>query len=380
MESVRPPVDPPPAPACRLPAAGGREPARPPEPRGRLGRLVHWLEQPVGRMPFRAHRVRKLVQWGFALWCLLAGYQFHRFVRAARAGELPLPHRPPGVEGFLPISGLMGLLDWIYRGTLNRVHPAATIVFLVVVATALLLRKGFCGWVCPIGLLSELLARLGHRLTGRLFVPWRPLDLALRSLKYLLFAFFFWAVLSMDPAELAAWIEGPYNRVADIKMYLFFAEIGRTAALTLGFLALASLFVRQFWCRYLCPYGALLGLLAWFSPFRVHRSEGGCTLCHGCDTVCMARIPVSRRRVVDDRLCSGCLDCLVACPGNDALHFGTARRRIRPVVYALLIVGMFLGGWAVAELAGAWRNGIPDREYVERVREIDSPLYMHPGG
>ncbi len=367
----------PPSPACRLPAAPSPAPA---PPRGRIARLLAWLEEPVGKMPFRSHRVRKIVQWGFAAWCILAGIQFHRFVRAAQAGNLPLPHRPPGVEGFLPISGLMGLLDWFYRGALNTVHPAATVIFLVVVATALFLRKGFCGWVCPVGLLSELLARLGQRLTGRLFLPWKPLDLVLRSLKYLLFAFFFWAVISMDPGELAAWIEGPYNRVADIKMYLFFARIGRTAALTLGFLAIASLFIRQFWCRYLCPYGALLGLLAWFSPFRVHRSEPGCTLCHGCDNVCMARIPVSRRKAVDDRLCSGCLDCLVACPGNDALHFGTRRLRVRPALYALLIVGLFAGGWAVAELTGTWRNGISDREYVERVREIDSPLYMHPGG
>ena len=51
-----------------------------------------------------------------------------------RLPDLPLPSRPPGVEGFLPISGLMGLLDWIYQGALNTIHPAATILFVLFLA------------------------------------------------------------------------------------------------------------------------------------------------------------------------------------------------------------------------------------------------------
>ena len=76
-----------------------------------------WLAGKVGRKGDKTFRVRILVQSGFALTCVLLGIQFGRFVSAARAGDLPLPHRPPGVEGFLPISGLMGLLDWIYQAS-----------------------------------------------------------------------------------------------------------------------------------------------------------------------------------------------------------------------------------------------------------------------
>ncbi len=84
------------------------------------------------------------MQGAFALTCALLGIQFTRWVGAAQAGQIPLPARPTGVEGFLPISGLMGTLDWFYRGTLNVVHPAATVLVLVALAMALLLRKSFC--------------------------------------------------------------------------------------------------------------------------------------------------------------------------------------------------------------------------------------------
>ena len=84
-----------------------------------------WLSGWVGKKSEKNYRVRILVQSGFAAACVLLGFQFARFVNAAEAGRLPLPHRPAGVEGFLPISGVMGLVDWFHQGTLNAVHPAA---------------------------------------------------------------------------------------------------------------------------------------------------------------------------------------------------------------------------------------------------------------
>ncbi len=108
-----------------------------------------WLSGTTGRRADRTFRVRLLVQGVFAIICLLMGIQFARWVTAAGAGVLPLPKRPAGVEAFLPISGLMGLLDWAYQGSLNVIHPAATVLVLLAIAVALLLRKSFCSWICP---------------------------------------------------------------------------------------------------------------------------------------------------------------------------------------------------------------------------------------
>ena len=338
-----------------------------------------WLNGKIGRKADKIFRVRIVVQTAFALVCVLLGIQFARFVSAALAGKLPLPHRPAGVEGFLPISGLMGLVDWFYQGTLNRVHPAAAMLTLVALAMAILLRKAFCSWICPVGFVSELLARLGRWMFGRNFRIWRWLDFPLRGLKYLLLAFFLWAIFGMSAAGLRAFIESPYNRLADVKMGFFFADLTAFGAWVLVVLALGSLFVKGFWCRYLCPYGALLGLFSWFSPARIQRNAQTCIDCGLCDKVCMARLPVSRKVNVLSPECVGCLDCVAVCPIKDCLGIQTVRTRLSLKAYTAAVLLLFFAGYFGARAFGVWNNRIGDGEYVQRIQEDRHFPYTHPG-
>jgi len=344
-----------------------------------LDSLASWLSGRCGRRSDRTFRIRLVVQGLFALACIALGVQFGRFVQAASAGVLPLPTRPPGAEAFLPISGLMGLVDWVYRGALNAIHPAATVLVLIALALALLFRKSFCSWVCPVGFLSELLARFGRWAFGRNFRPWRWIDVPLRSLKYVLMVFFVGSVLRMGEGALAAFIDSPYNRVADVKMGLFFLDLGVVGTTVLGVLVLGSVFVQGLWCRYLCPYGALLGISSWKSPARVTRQASACVDCGLCDKGCMARLPVSRLSSVARMECTGCLDCVAVCPVPGALDVRVGRRRLSPLAYGASVVALFLAGYVGARTLGAWQNDISDGEYVQRIQDIRGPEYGHPG-
>ncbi len=310
---------------------------------------------------------------------MLLGVQFARWVGSAQRGDLPLPARPVGAEAFLPISGLMGALDWVYQGSLNVIHPAATVLVLVALALAFLLRKSFCSWVCPVGFLSELLARLGRTAFGRNFRPWKWVDVPLRSLKWLLMAFFVGSVLAMSREELTAFMSSPYNRVADVKMGLFFTDLGTVGLVVMGVLAVGSVFVHGLWCRYLCPYGALLGAFSWASPTRIRRNAEACVSCGLCDKVCMARLPVAAKDTIRSSECTGCMDCVAVCPKGEALGLHIGRRRITPLAYGAAVVGLFLASYVGARAAGIWENAISDTEYVERIQNINSNEYGHPG-
>ena len=89
--------------------------------------------------------------------------------------------------------------------------------------------------------------------------------------------------------------------------------------MVMGVLILGSVFVQGFWCRYLCPYGALLGFFSWASPTRVVRNADPCVDCGLCNQVCMARLPVSTATKVTIPECTGCLDCVAECPVTEAL-------------------------------------------------------------
>lgn len=365
----------------RTPETESRDQARIRLEPARQRRMQHgWLEATVGGKGDRTYRLRLLVQVGFALGCTLLGIQFARFTRAAAAGALPLPTRPPGVEAFLPISGMMGLADWIYQGTLNRIHPAATMLFVIIVGVALVARKSFCSWICPVGLLSESLARLGRRLFGRNFRPWKWLDIPLRGLKYLILVFFVYAVVTMSGAALQSFIQSPYNKVADVKMGLFLVNLGTVGATVLAVLAVLSVLIHGAWCRYLCPYGGLLGMVALLSPVKITRKAEACIDCGLCDKVCMARLPVSGLARVSSAECTGCLDCVASCPINDALEVRAARRwKISLPTFAMVVVLTFLTGYSAARLAGLWESGISDAEYSERIQNLNRPEYGHPG-
>ncbi|MBI3873357.1 MAG: 4Fe-4S binding protein [candidate division Zixibacteria bacterium] len=325
--------------------------------------------------------------WSQTFWAAITiwiGWEFWRFVHhfeTAAAGNAA--GRPPGAESFLPISGLMGLRNWIASGVLNHIHPAATIVLGLALLSSVLLKKSFCGWVCPIGFLSEAVGTAGrkvHRWKGLL--P-RSLDRTLRSIKYLLLAFFVWAIWFAMPArELALFIESPYNRVADIKMLHFFTRADSTTIWILLSLVALGFVVSGFWCRFLCPYGALTGLVSFLAPWKITRRAASCIDCDKCNRACPAHIPVAQLYRVRSDECNGCLACVAVCPSAEALELSLPRSRARLTARSMMIAvtALFVIGIGLAMTTGHWQNNITTDEYTRRIHEIDNPKYSHNRG
>jgi NAD-dependent dihydropyrimidine dehydrogenase PreA subunit len=328
----------------------------------------------------RIRSIRHLAQAGAALLVLWIGYDFVAWVRALEVGQTA-GTRPPGVEAFLPIAALMSLRHLWATGEVHPVHPAGLVILLAVLATGLLLKKAFCSWLCPIGTLSEMLGAVGTAAFGRRLTPPRFLDVPLRGLKYLLLLFFVHAIfVAMRPQDVAAFLDAPYNRVADIKMLYFFERLTPFALKVLAAFVLLSMIVPYVWCRYLCPYGALLGALSLLSPLKVTR-HASCIDCGLCTKACPSRLPVARLSRVRSDECFSCLSCVAACPVPRALRVQAPspwRTAVRPAVFAALVIVLFGGTIQAGRMWGLWGNAIADREYLARLRELDS--YDHLGG
>jgi polyferredoxin len=303
-------------------------------------------------------RARHVVQAGFLLSVVAIGWGFVRWVHGLEAGRL-VGARPPGVEAFLPIAALLSVRHLATAGEVHPVHPAGLAILLLVVGVSILVKKAFCSWVCPVGTISEILASLSQRLFGRKLRLKRLVDLPLRSVKYLLLAFFVYAVFfQMGPLAVADFLDSPYNRVADVKMLYFFERLSPFALTVLIGLAALSIVVPYSWCRYLCPYGALLGALSLLSPLKVTRHAPSCIDCNLCTKACPSHLPVARLARVRSDECFSCLSCVAACPVPRALRVGIL----------------------VARVTGHWKSAITDEEYMRRVRTIDSPAYAHDKG
>lgn len=195
----------------------------------------------------RSQRIRLVVQLFFFAITLFTGWRFVQFVHFLEGNGKEVA-RPPGVEAFLPISSLMSLKYWVLTGDFNTIHPAGLVLFILILALAWLMKKSFCSWVCPVGFLSEYLWKGGQKLFGKNLILPRWLDWPLRSLKYLILIFFAWGIfVDMNADDIGAFIYGDYNRVADIKMMLFFAHISLLSLTVIIVLALLSVVIRNFW-------------------------------------------------------------------------------------------------------------------------------------
>ncbi len=330
------------------------------------------------RPPDHSQRLRWGFQAAFLLLNVWIGVQFYLFVRQHEIpGAAAVTPRPPGVEGWLPIASLMNMKVWLLTGHLPALHPAGVVLLAAFLAISFFWRKAFCSWLCPIGTISEWLWRFGRRTFRRSFHLPRWADVALRSLKYVFLGLFLYAVVFMSLPAIQAFLEGPYGVIADVKMLNFFRFLSVTGAVTLGLLILLSFFYQNFWCRYLCPYGALMGLAARFSPARIRRDPDLCIDCAKCAKACPALIPVDKLLATTSVECTGCLDCVVVCPAAGALWLAAPKRRRIPAwAMATGIAALFLGIVGYAQWTGHWRTDIPERVYsalIPRAGEFTHP-------
>lgn len=303
-------------------------------------------------------KMRFMVQAGFAIYFLYVGYVFYRYYLWVSGQTDVYVARLPSVEVFLPIGALTSLKHLFLTGEFDGVHPAALVIFLAVLVSALLFRKGICGWVCPVGFVSNLCERLGRRLGFGYCLP-KVVSVPLSAFKYLLLGFFVYVILfAMDRDAIEAFLASPYNMLVDIKMLQFFLYPSTTTIVVITMLFIFSILVRNPWCRFFCPYGALLGLLAWGSPMTIKRDESSCIQCKRCSKACPSCISVNQKVFIRTPECQGCMECVGVCPVRDCLKCSVLNKAIPPWWLAIGVLLIILSCWGWAEMAGYWSSRI----------------------
>lgn len=266
----------------------------------------------------KARRLRRIVQLGFFTLVALIAIN-HTLVEYGI--EIPILGSA-SLHALCPFGGVVSIYQVATGGGfVQKIHESSWILMWIGFGIALFLGPVFCGWICPFGTFQEWLGRIGKKLFKKRynrFVPPR-LDAVLRYLRYLVLAAVVYntavtGVLmfaNMDPyfALFNAWT----------------GEVAITAFVVLGVVMLLSLFVERPFCKYACPYGAVLGLFNLVRIFPIRRNAETCIDCGLCDKHCPMNINVSGKTVIRHHQCISCLECTseVACPVKETVTVET---------------------------------------------------------
>ncbi len=331
---------------------------------------------------------RKIIQWGVIFAILVV----------AGLGFLNKAYTPD-FEAYCPFGGIQALGSYLLNNSLACTMTSAQIVMgVLLIIGVFLFSKLFCSFICPIGTISEWLGSFGDKLKLRITIKGIT-DKLLRSLKYILLFLTLYFTLASN--ELFCKEYDPFYALAsgfDNDVVVLYAII------TIALVILGSVFIRLFWCKYLCPLGAisnifkftgffiavliiyiglllagveisyvwpvavasaggylieLLGMRSRLFPVAViTRNADTCTSCQLCTINCPQGIDVASLETVKHVDCNLCGDCLPVCPEKDTMQINkrTYLKWLPPVaVIVLFAIGLLLESvWEIPTIDQKW--------------------------
>lgn len=294
----------------------------------------------------------------FFLYCIAQLLRFEQYM----LNRGPEVTRPEAVAGILPVGHFTSFFAWLKGGGWDTLLPAGLVIIIAAITVSLLFKRGFCGYICPVGTLWSYGGLLGRVLFGKNYRLPKVLDYFLRGFQVLIAAGALW-LLSRVSLEEAVWFRKlPYMWIADLKIIHEFATAPFMIAILVAFAI--SIFLSPLWCRYLCPLGGLYGTLGVFSASKVTRNTETCIDCGKCAQACPTFIDPSKVKSVSSSVCDGCMDCVNACPVKDCLQpklFGLIV--IKPWMWGLLVVAVWLAIYGIAVALGQWHSTLTVDEF-----------------
>jgi len=262
-----------------------------------------------------------------------------------------------------PVKLFLDFDPLIFITTLLTSHaskiPAAFFLSIITILLTTILGRVFCGWVCPLGTLNNLVGALKKKRSHKIPYQWHkskyylllfliassiftlqlvgivdPLSLLIRSFSLSVYPLLNYGIRGVFDVFYQANIplvvdisESLYN--VSKKIFLSFQQPYYLQGIFVGFLFFLilglNLLEKRFWCKYLCPLGALLGLLSRYSFIKREVSEG-CTSCGTCDSICQGEALSHQKEDWRNTECLACFNCDDVCPAN-AVSFGFGRKK-----------------------------------------------------
>ena len=180
--------------------------------------------------------------------------------------------------------------------------------------------RAFCGFICPIGTWQEFTNKLAtdNLKIKQIKIPSKTH----KTMSLLKYAILLFTIVSAYFLRQYLYVNlCPVMSVSRLE----FVSIG--GVIILSTIVILPLFVKRFWCNYICPYAALMNIFIFIGQIlhipraKITRDKSICINCKICSSKCPMNIQIDNSTIIYDPNCIYCGECISACPVNEGLKF-----------------------------------------------------------
>jgi len=264
-------------------------------------------------------------------------------------------------------SAMKTLYTAILGGTFSMAANAGEVILvLAMLLITAVMGRFFCGFLCSFGTMGDFFWIVGNKLKLRRPKLSRRAERALKSLKFflligiVLFGWTLGATLLSGTAN--PWsVFGMYATLPGWTDLSAWVSIG---ALLLILIMAGSLYIERFFCRYLCPLGAVFAVVSRVRLFKIRKPAQNCGSCQACSKRCSMGIPLYGMNVISDGECIDCMNCVEICPR------GNVKANPKPAMAAVVAVAAMSGVYFAGNIASS--AALSQTSAVESVNATES--------
>lgn len=250
----------------------------------------------------------------------------------------------------LVFSGLQNIYEMITSGNFNFIAAFPTLIeFITAIIITIVLGRFFCGWVCAFGTYNDLIHLLSKNVFKIDFKVNEKLDSALKFVKYLVLLLIVVVIWTMGSKVLES--SSPWDAFAQITDFPQVLSDYTIGVILLLLITVGAFFIERFYCRYLCPLGAVFNIFSRIGILKIKKPSDKCGKCRLCSDNCSMGLKLYKVESVCGGDCINCFKCIETCPRNNT-KVNVLGENINPELASSLAIAAMVGVYAVNNLGG----------------------------
>jgi len=244
--------------------------------------------------------------------------------------------------------GIRIIFESILKWNFSKEIVPSLVEVIAIFPVTILFGRFFCGWLCGFGSFLDFIYKSLRTVFKKEIKISEKIDNALKSLKYIiliLLIIFSWTFGFQIFNKLSPWDIFGMTVIIGNKIDIPSAfNILPIAFIFFILIIIASAFIERFFCRYLCPLGAVFSISSRFKIGRIKKPRENCGACRMCTKFCPMKIPLYKMDDVKSGECINCMKCVSVCTKYNA-GYNIAKKDIKPIVISGISIGLITGSY-----------------------------------